>query len=73
MLKWEEVLETGHLSQFQKEVTNGILEVLYEVKERIKKKQTKQISPLVSRDELRAIKESLNRSMKTKESDRLFH
>ena len=33
ILKWEEVLETGHLSQFQKEVSSGILEVLYEVKE----------------------------------------
>jgi primosomal protein N' (replication factor Y) (superfamily II helicase) len=66
LLKWEDVLETGHLSQFQKEVSSGILEVLYEVKERIKKKQTKQISPLFSRDELRAIKESLNRSMKQK-------
>src|SRR3954462_15168485 len=38
-LKWEEVIETGHLSQFQKEVANGSLEVLYEVKERVKKKQ----------------------------------
>ena len=66
LLKWEEVLETGHLSQFQKEVSSGILEVLYEVKERIKKKQTKQISPLISIDELRAIKESLNRSIKQK-------
>ena len=66
LLKWEEVLETGHLSQFQKEVSSGILEVLYEVKERIKKKQTKQISPLISIDELRVIKESLNRSIKQK-------
>ena len=39
---------------------------MYEVKERIKKKQTKQISPLVSIDELQIIKESLNRSIKQK-------
>ncbi len=66
MLKWEEVLETGQLPQFQKEVSSGVLEVLYEVKERIKKKQTKQISPHVSRNELIAINESHHRSLKQK-------
>ena len=66
MLKWEEVLETGQLPQFQKEVSSGVLEVLYEVKERIKKKQTKQISPHISRNELIAINESHHRSLKQK-------
>ena len=66
MLKWEEVLETGQLPQFQKEVSSGVLEVLYEVKERIKKKQTKQISPHVSKNELIAINESHHRSLKQK-------
>ena len=50
-IKWEEVLETGYFSQIQKEVANGLLEVLYEVKERVKKKQIKVIAPAVTKEE----------------------
>ena len=60
------MIETGLLSQFQKEVSSGVLEVLYEVKEHIKKKQMKQITPLFIKEELRASKESLGRSVKQK-------
>ncbi len=52
MLKWEEVIETGHLISISKRSIKWNLEVVYEVKERVKKKQTKQFLPLASRNEL---------------------
>lgn len=48
VLNWDEVLQTGHLAAFQKEAAAGKLEVLYEVKERIRKKQIKVITPIGS-------------------------
>jgi len=43
-----------------------VLEVLYEVKERVKKKLMKQIGPLISTEELLAKKDILSRSVKQK-------
>ncbi|MCQ6274042.1 primosomal protein N' [Bacillus sp. V3B] len=68
VLKWDEALETGQLSQFQKEVASGLLEVLYEVKERVKKKQIKVIAPVVTKEDLLAKKKDLpSRGLKQKQ------
>ncbi|MBB6443785.1 primosomal protein N' (replication factor Y) [Bacillus benzoevorans] len=52
ILHWDEVLKSGQLSVFQKSTAAGKLEVLYEVKERVKKKQVKMITSLVKKEDL---------------------
>lgn len=54
---WNEA--EGYLPQLQKEATKGTVEVLYEVKERVKKKKLKHISAKVSKEELITQKEQL--------------
>ncbi|MEQ2526433.1 primosomal protein N' [Bacillaceae bacterium CLA-AA-H227] len=54
---WNEA--EGYLAQLQKEATKGTVEVLYEVKERVKKKKLKHISAKVSKEELMTQKEQL--------------
>lgn len=54
---WNEA--EGYLAQLQKEATKGTVEVLYEVKERVKKKKLKHISAIVSKEELMTQKEQL--------------
>jgi primosomal protein N' (replication factor Y) (superfamily II helicase) len=49
---WDEAIEKASLSILQKEVGAGFLEVIYEVKEKVKKKLLKYISPLLSKEEL---------------------
>jgi primosomal protein N' (replication factor Y) (superfamily II helicase) len=51
-LSWEEALEKGIVPLLQKEAAKGHLEVLYEVKERLRKKQLKYIFPLFAPSEL---------------------
>ena len=53
-INWEDVLKSGELSHFQKQVEDGILEVLYIVKERVKKKQIKIIAPSIDMLEKKA-------------------
>ena len=53
-INWEDVLKLGELSHFQKQVEDGILEVLYIVKERVKKKQIKIIAPSIDMLEKKA-------------------
>ena len=53
-IHWEDVLKSGELSHFQKQVEDGILEVLYIVKERVKKKQIKIIAPSIDMLEKKA-------------------
>lgn len=47
IVHWDEVLKSGQLAAFQKAAAEGILEVVYEVKERVKKKTIKVIAPRV--------------------------
>ncbi|WP_071395387.1 primosomal protein N' [Bacillus tuaregi] len=54
IIPWEEVSGGDELSLIQKAIANDLLEVLYEVKERIKKKQVKLIRAAVSKDKLQA-------------------
>ena len=53
-INWEDVLKSGELPHFQKQVEDGILEVLYIVKERVKKKQIKIIAPSIDMLEKKA-------------------
>ncbi|MFK9092372.1 primosomal protein N' [Bacillus salipaludis] len=52
LLDWEDALKSGIVPLLQKEAAKGHLEVIYMVKERVKKKQQKYIRPAVSLDEL---------------------
>lgn len=56
-MPWEEALRSGLASMLQKETAQGRLEVVYEVKERLKKKQLKYIQPKASREVLEAVLE----------------
>lgn len=49
---WEEIIENNLLRDFQREVTNGIVEVIYEVRGRITKKKIKRIEPAKPMEEL---------------------
>ncbi len=61
-IPWEEVLKYGELAHIQKEVSKGTLEVLYIVKERIKKKAVKIVTSALSTEELLSSKEELRGS-----------
>ncbi|MFJ7728975.1 primosomal protein N' [Neobacillus sp. NPDC097160] len=52
LLDWEDALKSGIVPLLQKEAANGHLEVIYMVKERVKKKQQKYIRPAVTLAEL---------------------
>src|SRR4051812_27558879 len=53
MIDWEDALNNGVVPLLQKEAAKGKLEVLYIVKEKVKKKQRKFVRPLVSLAELK--------------------
>ena len=55
MVDWEDALKNGMVSLLQKEATKGKLEVIYIVKEKVKKKQLKFVRPLVSLLELKEV------------------
>lgn len=52
-MNWDEALTSGIVPSLQREAAKGHLEVLYVVKERLKKKQLKFVSPLLSSTELK--------------------
>jgi primosomal protein N' (replication factor Y) len=54
VLKWEDALTNGLVPTLQREAAKGHLEVIYMVKEKVKKKQVKFIRPLVSLSQLKA-------------------
>lgn len=57
MILWSEA--AGYLSALQKEAAKGTVEVIYEVKERVKKKKLKYVSPLLDKEGLQQAKASL--------------
>jgi primosomal protein N' (replication factor Y) (superfamily II helicase) len=59
-LSWEEAVLKGILLDIQKEAANGHIEVVYEVKERVRKKKLKHINPILSVEELQTEKEKLS-------------
>lgn len=59
MIPWEEAVKLGCLNLFQKEVANGTVEIIYEVKERVKKKKLKHILSRLTKQQLEEEKEHL--------------
>lgn len=59
LLSWQDATEKISLSLLQKEVTNGTIEIIYEVKERVKKKKLKHVFSNLDKAELLTVKESL--------------
>ncbi|MBT2687979.1 primosomal protein N' [Bacillus sp. ISL-47] len=44
-IPWDEAVKDGTLSLLQKEASNGNIDIIYQVKERVKKKKVKQLFP----------------------------
>jgi primosomal protein N' (replication factor Y) (superfamily II helicase) len=56
---WDDAIKSGILSSIQKEAANKQIDVIYEVKERVKKKKLKHIIPKLSIEELKSEKEKI--------------
>ncbi|MDF2536341.1 MAG: priA, partial [Bacillales bacterium] len=57
---WDDALKNGILSSIQKEAANKQIDVIYEVKERVKRKKLKHIIPQLSIEELKGEKEKIS-------------
>lgn len=51
-ITWDEAMKDGTLSLLQKEASNGNIDIIYQVKERVKKKKVKQVFPAADRNVL---------------------
>lgn len=60
IIHWEDALKQGSLNLLQKEAANGNIEIIYEVKERVKKKKLKHIYSTLKKEELAAEKANLS-------------
>lgn len=70
---WDEALKNGLVPILQSEAAKGHLEVIYIVKERLKKKELKYVIPLLSSADLEAAQDSLpQRAEKQKEVLKYF-
>ncbi|MFS0778695.1 primosomal protein N' [Neobacillus sp. 3P2-tot-E-2] len=58
-INWDDALNNGLVPILQREASKGLLEVIYVVKERLKKKKLKYIIPLLSSGDLEAAYNSL--------------
>ncbi|WP_174733877.1 primosomal protein N' [Mesobacillus harenae] len=61
---WEAAQTEGLVPLLQKEAAKGTVEVIYEVKERVKKKRLKHVSPAIPKEELAAVIETLSAQAK---------
>lgn len=59
-LKWEDAVMQGLVQQLQKEAAAGTVEVIYQVKDRVRKKLLKHVYPAVESEQLQEIKENLS-------------
>lgn len=59
-LKWEDAVMQGLVQQLQKEAAAGTVEVIYQVKDRVRKKLLKHVFPAVEPEQLQEIKENLS-------------
>ncbi len=59
-LKWEDAVMQGLVQQLQKEAAAGTVEVIYQVKDRVRKKLLKHVYPAVEPEQLQEIKEKLS-------------
>lgn len=72
-IHWDDALENGLVPILQREAAKGLLEVIYVVKERLKKKKLKYVIPLFSSGDLEAASNSLpQKAEKQKEVLRYF-
>lgn len=53
VLTWDDVLANNLVSILQKEAAKGHVEIIYEVKSRVKKKKLKFLQPIVSKEDLK--------------------
>jgi primosomal protein N' (replication factor Y) (superfamily II helicase) len=64
VLPWKEALNNGLIAAIKKEAEKGTVEVLYEVKERMKKKRLMHVFPCMPKEQLLIEKEKLARAKK---------
>lgn len=58
-IKWEDAVSQGLVQQLHKEASEGKIEVIYQVKDRVRKKLLKHVSPAVEQEKLKEIRGSL--------------
>ncbi|MGE7903742.1 primosomal protein N' [Peribacillus sp. NPDC094092] len=63
-ISWKDVIEGENASLFQKEMQNGNLELIYNVKNRLNKKMVRVIKPLLSPKELKEMASALSSQAK---------
>ncbi len=61
-IKWDDAIKSGLVPILQKEAANGHLEVIYEVKEKVRKKKVKFVIPRLPSKELEAAQNSLQQN-----------
>jgi primosomal protein N' (replication factor Y) (superfamily II helicase) len=61
-IKWDDAIKSGLVPILQKEAANGHLEVIYEVKEKVRKKKVKFVIPRLPSRELEAAQNSLQQN-----------
>ncbi|MDQ0270291.1 primosomal protein N' [Cytobacillus purgationiresistens] len=59
-ITWEEAKQSGMLSMLQKEAAKGQIDIVYEVKDRVKKKKLKSVHSIMSASELEHYRKSLS-------------
>lgn len=64
VVKWEDAAAANVVHLLQKEAVAGNVEVIYEVKDRVRKKLLKHVFPAVERDKLKEIRSSLSAQAK---------
>ncbi|AGK53027.1 primosomal protein N' [Bacillus sp. 1NLA3E] len=67
VLAWKDALKAGVISTVKKELAKGTVEVLYEVKERMKKKRLMHVFPGLPKEQLLREKDGLTRARKQQE------
>jgi primosomal protein N' (replication factor Y) (superfamily II helicase) len=58
-IKWEDAVSQGLVQQLHKEASEGKIEVIYQVKDRVRKKLLKHVSPAAEPGKLKEIRDSL--------------
>ncbi|KWW10867.1 primosomal protein N' [Peribacillus simplex] len=71
-LSWKEVIEGEYASLFQKELQNGNLELVYNVKNRLNKKTVRVIQPLLPASELKEMASGLSGQAKKQQELLLY-
>ncbi|GAE43585.1 helicase PriA essential for OriC/DnaA-independent DNA replication [Mesobacillus boroniphilus JCM 21738] len=58
-IKWEDAVSKGLVQQLQKEAASGRVDVVYQVKDRVRKKLLKHVSPAIKSEQLKEIRDKL--------------